>query len=228
MPSLVDWTEHVPTNAILNTVPSRARCRLTDADLLNGARLGDAEAWRTLYQRYLPAVWRQAYALVSDVHAAEDVASETMLALLQSIDRLETDAPKIAGWLRSVVRCKAADHQRKHFRARDKLALVAGAAADSPSVETPSAPIEAAETRSHVQAVLDELPDRHRSVLEWKYLDALSVREIAERTGETEKAVEAALYRARREFRRLFELQRMRVSDMTRNRDIGVDTKPES
>src|SRR5688572_7687551 len=102
---------------------SGARCLLTDADLLHGARRGDAEAWRTLYARYLPLVWRQAYALISDVHAAEDIASETMLALLRSIDRLETDEPKIGGWLRTVVRCKAADHQRKLIRARDAIAV---------------------------------------------------------------------------------------------------------
>jgi DNA-directed RNA polymerase specialized sigma24 family protein len=45
-------------------------------------------------------------------------------------------------------------------------------------------------------------------VLEWKYLDALRVREIAERLGDSEKAIETVLYRARREFRRLFEAKR--------------------
>jgi DNA-directed RNA polymerase specialized sigma24 family protein len=38
-------------------------------------------------------------------------------------------------------------------------------------------------------------------VLEWKYLESSSVRDIAERLGKTEKAVEAALYRARISFR---------------------------
>jgi RNA polymerase sigma-70 factor (ECF subfamily) len=201
---------------------------LTDADLLLGARRGDAEAWRTLYERYLPAVWRQAYALVSDVHAAEDIASETMVALLRSIDRLETDTPKIAGWLRAVVRCKAADHQRKQFRSRDKLAVAAGAATDCSAIDSPSAPLETAETQHHVLSVLDELPDRQRCVLEWKYLDALGVREIAERMGDTEKAVEAVLYRARREFRRLFELERLPGSRTRRDHNVQVDTKPES
>jgi RNA polymerase sigma-70 factor (ECF subfamily) len=179
--------------------------RLTDADLLCAARGGNAEAWRTLYQRYLPSVWRQAYALVDDVHAAEDVASETMIALVQGIDRLETDVPKIAGWLRAVVKCKAADHHRKTFRLRDKLPLAAGAAAASTGDANPAEPLEIAERRAHVLSILEEMPDRQRTILEWKYLDALRVREIAERLGETEKAVETVLYRARREFRRLFE-----------------------
>ncbi len=178
---------------------------MTDAELLRGARSGNAEAWRTLYLRYLPSVWRQAYALVEDVHVAEDVTSETMVALLVGIDRLETDVPKIAGWLKAVVRCKVADHHRRAFRFRERLTHVASTAESSTGDANPAEPLETAETKCRVLEVLEELTDRQRVVLEWKYLDALRVREIAERLGETEKAVETVLYRARREFRRLFE-----------------------
>jgi RNA polymerase sigma-70 factor, ECF subfamily len=200
---------------------------LTDADLLLAARRGDAEAWRTLHQRYLPAVWRQAYALVADVHAAEDITSETMLALLRGIDRMDAEAPKIAGWLAAVVRFKAADYQRTVIRARQKLNIVAMTAAEGEST-SPSAPLEVAETREAVLSVLDQLPERQRTVLEWKYLDSLGVREIADRLGETEKAVEAVLYRARREFRRLFDLLQARQNEVARVRNIQIDTKRES
>src|SRR5262245_61993184 len=115
-----------------------------------------------LYERSLPAVWRQAYALVGDVHAAEDITSETMLALLNNIDRLETDAPKIAGWLRVVVRCKAADYQRSAIRMRNKLSVHAQGAASSRQEDGPSVPLETEETRAHVLRILDELPDRQR------------------------------------------------------------------
>jgi RNA polymerase sigma-70 factor (ECF subfamily) len=196
---------------------------LTDADLLRGARRGNAEAWRTLYERSLPAVWRQAYALVGDVHVAEDIASETMLALLKNIDRLETDAPKIAGWLRVVVRCKAADYQRSVIRTRSKLSVAAGSAMECLDNDSPSAPLETEEIRAHVLRILDELPDRQRVLLEWKYLDGLRVREIAERLGDSEKAVETVLYRARREFRRLFEKQRLLAVHVSRTGERGAD-----
>ena len=107
-----------------------------------------------------------------------------------------------------MVRCKAADYQRKVFRARDKLGMVADASTDGHAAVSPSGPLESEETRLEVLRVLDELPDRQRLVLEWKYLDALRVREIAERLGDSEKAIETVLYRARREFRRLFEAKR--------------------
>jgi RNA polymerase sigma-70 factor (ECF subfamily) len=200
---------------------------LTDADLLRGAQRGDAEAWRTLYQRALPGVWRQAYALVGDVHVAEDITSETMLALLKNIERLETDAPKIAGWLRVVVRCKAADYQRSVVRNRQKLS-VAASSAECLDGDGPSAPLEAKEIRAQVLRILDELPDRQRVVLELKYLDALRVREIADRLGDSEKAVETVLYRARREFRRLFELGQPRGAHVTRTGERGADIPQQS
>jgi RNA polymerase sigma-70 factor, ECF subfamily len=201
---------------------------LTDADLVRGARGGNAEAWRSLYQRYLPAVWRQAYALVADVHVAEDITSETMLALLKGIASLEQDGSSVASWLRTVTRCKAADHHRQVFRARDKLPPAAGDSAICVVDADPAAPLETEETRRHVHRVLEEMPDRQRTVLEWKYLDSLRVKEMAERLGETEKAVETVLYRARIEFRRRFEHEEFRRANVTRLPETDTDPPPES
>ena len=203
---------------------------MTDVELLYGARRGDAEAWRTLYARYLPFVWRQAHTLLGDPHAAEDVTSEVMLALLRNIDNLESEVPKLGGWLRTVVRCKVADHQRALIRARNKMAVAAGrlAADDAQTQPAPSVPLEVVETKSRVHLALDALPERQRIVLEWKYLDALSVREMAERLGETEKAVESVLYRARREFRRLFDSQRLLDPVVMKNGEVPAEGKAHS
>ena len=201
---------------------------MTDAQLLCEARSGNAEAWRTLYKRCLPAVWRQAYALVSDSHIAEDVTSETMLALLQNIHRIDTETPRIAGWLRSVVRCKVADHHRRAFRARDHLQAAAEIFGEEFSAADPARPLENDETKSQVLRVLDRLSDRQRCLLEWKYLEGLRVRDIAERLGETEKAIETVLYRARREFRRLFESEEFCRADVRTARPPSAELSQES
>src|SRR3954470_14716045 len=133
-----------------------ARCGLTDVELLYGARRGDAEAWRTLYVRYLPFVWRQAHALLDDPHAAEDVTSEVMLALLRNIQNLESDVPKLGGWLRAAARGKAADHQPALIRSRAKLAVAATRLEvnGSQAQLDPSAPLEVVETKSRVHLAL--------------------------------------------------------------------------
>ena len=52
---------------------------------------------------------------------------------------------------------------------------------------------------------MDGLTDQHRLALEWKYVDGLSVRDMAHRWSTTEKAVESILFRARNEFRSAYD-----------------------
>lgn len=179
--------------------------RLTDGELIAAVRLGNAEAWRELYTRWMPWVWRYAYTLVQDTHVAEDVTSETMAAWVKNLDRIGSDAPQVAAWLRSVVRHKAADHHRSSARFRKATEGVAAVAEVTARDDSPSQPLETAEAREQVVLALGRLKETHRVVLEWKYADGMSVRQVAERLGMTEKAIEANLYRARREFRRQFE-----------------------
>ena len=80
------------------------------------------------------------------------------------------------------------------------IARVAGGPSKAPSLD-PTKPLEIAETRSQVLAALDRLSDSQRLALEWKYVENLSTREIAIRFGQTEKAVESILFRARNRFR---------------------------
>ncbi len=199
---------------------------MTDAELIRRAREQNSEApekrieaWNTLSRRYLPLVWRCAYALLQNIHVAEDVVSETMLVLLKNIDQIDDEAPKISAWLRSVVRHKVADHHRRAYRAKDHLPRVVlaqqrrdGERQRREGPQDPSAPLLIAEKKTQIVEILEGLPERQRLALEWKYVEGLRVREISERLGETEKAIEATLYRARREFRRLYQISENETS----------------
>jgi len=61
------------------------------------------------------------------------------------------------------------------------------------------------EIAGYVQATLEELPDNYARALEWKYMQGLSVAEIAGELGLGEKAAESVLTRARKAFRESFE-----------------------
>ena len=171
---------------------------MTDAELVCAARENNPEAWRELCDRYLPHVWRYAYMSTGDRHSAEDVTSETMLAFLKSIHQLNCQKPQLAAWLRSVVRHKVADQHRGNYRRKQRMREFSDTNNGSPPEVSPSARLEAEETGEVILGILDKLSDVQRSVLEWKYGDGLSVREIALRLEKTEKGVEASLYRARR------------------------------
>jgi RNA polymerase sigma-70 factor (ECF subfamily) len=182
---------------------------MTDADLIRAVQAGDETALEALYHRYLPAVWRYACSqLAGNVHAAEDVTSETFLAAVRQVGRLSPDAGSVAGWLIGIARHKVADLRRRRGRERIAGAEPAAGGIAGPGAADGPAAVEAAEVRARVKNVMDTLADDERLALEWKYLDGLSVREIALRLGRTEKAAEAVLYRARGAFRAAFERAR--------------------
>ncbi len=185
---------------------------MTDADLIRAVQAGDAAALDTLYRRYLPSVWRYAFArLFGDAGAAEDVVSETFLAAVRRIGRLKPEGGSLAGWLIGIARHKVGDVHRRRARVRTGLEVPPDQSRREPHGPAtgrdanPAAPLEAAETRARVAEVLDTLPEPQRMALEWKYLDHLSVREIARRLDRTEKAAETILYRARKAFRETYE-----------------------
>jgi RNA polymerase sigma-70 factor (ECF subfamily) len=179
---------------------------LTDAELLRSVRIGDVSAWEHLYRRYLPAVWRYVDLQVGgDNHLAEDIVSETFLALVRQIPGLALGDSNLLGWLLAVARNKIGDHRRSIARRAQAAKVASGDRVSGTAAIAPEAPLEVAEIRQQVLAVLDQLPHDERLVLEWKYLEELSVGEIAGRLGRTEKAVESVLYRARRSFRSLFK-----------------------
>jgi len=154
-------------------------------------REGDSGAVAELYQRYAPIVWRYVFARIRpDVHAGQDVLSETFLAAIRSLKN-GTMTENVAGWLTGIARNKMADW----YRQREK----------STTTDTEPATQDTSSASEVVADVLDALPGDERVVLEWKYLDRCTVREIAERLGRTEKAVEALLYRARKAFRAHYE-----------------------
>ncbi|MBC8351699.1 MAG: sigma-70 family RNA polymerase sigma factor [Planctomycetes bacterium] len=162
----------------------------------------DPAAYQCLSERYLPSVWRFVYTRVDgDSHLAEDIVSETMLALIRAVsDEATAEIENPGGWLRSVANHKVQDHYRAVARVRH-LIDEAKQTVESEEQEDPAKQSETQEKRAEIRTAMDELSEQYRTALEWKYLDKLSVREIAERWDTTEKAVESILFRARGELR---------------------------
>lgn len=175
---------------------------MNDSDLVRRLRERDPAAFQCLNERYLPAVWRFVYMRVDgDSHLAEDIVSEAVLALVRFLSEESNDEiENPGGWLRSVAKHKVQDHYRAVARVRH-LIDDAKQTAEADTRDDPAKCEESREKRAEVRRAMDEISDQHRAVLEWKYLDKLSVREIADRWDTTEKAVESILFRARRELR---------------------------
>lgn len=162
-----------------------------EEELIRRVRAGDSDAVAELYRRYAPVVWRFVFARMrQDSHAGQDVLSETFLAAIRALQEGKT-MDNMAGWLTGIARHKTADWYRQQ--------------GESASAEAEPATRESSGASGVVAEVLEGLPPEERVILEWKYLDRCTVREIAERMGRTEKAVEALLYRARQAFKARYQ-----------------------
>ena len=71
----------------------------------------------------------------------------------------------------------------------------------APASDEPETRVWREQLHRIVEATLDSLPGHYGEVLEWKYIDGLSVNEIAARLDLGQKAAESLLTRAREAFR---------------------------
>jgi len=143
-----------------------------------------------LYDRALPQVYGYLLARCGERSVAEDLTSETFLAAAR-----QADGPLTVAWLIGVARHKLADHWRRQAR-EERLLRAVGA-----ETEDRSDPWEGELDVLRARQVLATVAAQHRSALTLRYLDGLSVPEVAALLGRTVGATEALLVRARRELR---------------------------
>ncbi len=180
-----------------------------DLELARRILAGDQAAFRRLFDQYFPRLYRFALArLRGDADGAAEVVQLTFCKAIERLDSYRGEAA-LYTWFCQICRNSIADYCRDHQR--DRAALVP--IEDEPEVravlEALTAPVndqpEMEQWRGDlgrlVQATMDALPNRYGEVLEWKYVDGLSVREIADRLELGEKAAESMLTRARVAFR---------------------------
>jgi RNA polymerase sigma-70 factor (ECF subfamily) len=152
-----------------------------------------------IYDRSLPQVYGYLLSRCGEKAVAEDLTSETFLAAAAGVGPRD---PVTVGWLLGVARHKLADHWRRQARQERLLQAVASGVADpDPGDDTWDVTVDVMRARQ----LLARLVPQHRAALALRYLDGLSVPEVAALLERTVHATEALLVRARRELRNLYE-----------------------
>jgi len=129
----------------------------------------------------------------------EDLVQETLLHAWRARGRFRGEASPLT-WVLAIARNRVRLRHRslEAGAARDRVLHALAAVASEP---VPQDVLEDAETRRRVRRALEEIGPEYEEVLVRRYFDGWAVRRIAEEAGESEKAVESRLHRAREALR---------------------------
>lgn len=151
------------------------------------------------------------YRVGRDADLAGDVAQETFVTALETIDRFDPARGDMFPWLTYIAR----NCIRKALRQSRDSALsdfwenvdrrLPRALTDLGMSVLPGELLERKETAELVRMALTNLPLRYQVALRRRYFEELSLHEMAALEGSSEGAMKVLLHRARQAFRTAFE-----------------------
>jgi RNA polymerase sigma-70 factor (ECF subfamily) len=179
-------------------------------DVIEACQRGDQEAFRVLFDTHKDRVYSIALRYAGDSATAMDIAQDTFLKLLSSIQQFRGDA-SFESWLYRLVVNACLDYHRKRRRFLPLLEDGLEQALDVFRGPRESAlnDLLREEQEERVQQVVAQLPEEQRIVVVLRYTDGLSYEEIADVLGCRRGTVASRLNRAHKALER--RLSRLRL-----------------
>jgi RNA polymerase sigma-70 factor (ECF subfamily) len=163
--------------------------------VLGAATRGDMDALGELWRDLQPRLLR--YLTVVAPGAAEDLASETWLAVLRGIGRFQGDEPAFRAWVFTIARHHVVDGGRRTARKAAK-GLLATALADSAAPDDPAAAaLEGISTRAAL-ARIATLPTDQAEAITLRVVVGLDVGRVAAILGKRPGAIRVLAHRGLR------------------------------
>jgi RNA polymerase sigma-70 factor (ECF subfamily) len=173
---------------------------------------GEQRAFDEFFNGYFDRLYRFALVRLNyDADLSEDIVQQTLCKAVEKISLYRGEAAMFT-WLCRICRNTIVDTFRAAGGSRSQVVpfeeneeiRLALETVSAMRTDDPEANSINAEVTRLVRVVLDYLPRRYGQVLEWKYIEGYSVREIAGYLDIAPKAAESMLTRARNAFREGF------------------------
>jgi RNA polymerase sigma-70 factor (ECF subfamily) len=165
------WRGHKPLGSLIELEPANDESR-SDHDLIAAVNHGDHGAFEALYWRHRDWVVNLAFRCTGDHSLALDVLQETFLYFLKRFPGFALSC-QLRSFLYPAVRNLAIAARRKAHR----LQSLGG---ELPEMEAPHPAPTGDAARDQLAAMVSTLPAVQREVLLLRFVDGLSLAEIAE------------------------------------------------
>ncbi len=193
---LVDKPRELPAGREAAGTPSDHI--LKEWKLVQRAQELDESALASLYSTYYPRIYNYAFLHIGDVHTAEDLTSEVMLKLLESIKKYRFKGLPFSAWVFRIARNKLIDLHRRRKR-RGEVSLTEPLTGMQITPETLA---ERALDRGQIHLALKYLTDEQRQVIVLKFLQGFDNPSVARILNRSEGAIKSLQHRALHSLRR--------------------------
>jgi len=178
----------------------------TESRALAGLRKLDSQVIAAIYDRYFPEIYRYIRYRIDDDAAAEDLASDVFMRLIEAAKKQQGPHSSLKGWLIVTASNVVNDHLRKRYRRREEELP------DSLPDEKQGivSEVDAREEQRSVRMAYEQLTEDQQHVLALRFGQGYSLEETADQLNKNINAVKALQFRA------LASLQRQ-IGEVTRD-----------
>ena len=177
---------------------------LSDEHLMGCLRDGRGEALAVLFDRYEKLVLSIAMKIVRDPGEAEDVTQTVFLDIFRAVAQFDPGRGNTKVWLMQYAYHRAFN-RRQHLQCRAfyKSTELEEAVESRHVVAHPTFGLSSTEAKELIRQSMAALSDTQKSVIEMACYEGLSMREIADRTGDSFANVRHQYYRGLKKLRSL-------------------------
>jgi len=174
-----------------------------DQELLEKASRAEPAALGMLYDQYVEKIYAYIYHRVGQADLAEDLTGQVFMRMLEAVRSGKGWRTSFSGWLYRIAHNLVIDHYRRKHRATfvdiDDAEPVQAQSGD------PVRSVENQYERERLRTALAKLTEEQSQVISLRFLEDLSIAEVAEIMEKTEGAVKALQYRAVLALRRVMQ-----------------------
>lgn len=173
--------------------------------LLERAKVYDVDALAEIYDHYEARIYSYIYHRVGSQPVAQDLTSQVFLRVLEAIQHERAWESSFSGWLYRIAHNLVVDHYRRHGR-NTQVAIDELPALPAHS-EEPERAAERALAAEDLRTAINRLTEEQAQVVTLRFLEGMSIAEVAHAMGKSEGAIKAMQYRAVTSLRRHLEYQ---------------------
>jgi RNA polymerase sigma-70 factor (ECF subfamily) len=165
--------------------------------ILSGILKGNERAFDDFYEEFFPKIYKYAYKRTKSREVAEDLTSETFIKVLKGLPHFEVrEYGGLDVWVYKIERNVIRDWFRRNIGRETLPFEEKWEERFFPLLNDPYIMMEASEIRDFVNCALNELPLQYKEIINLRFFERKSIKELAMILNKTEDNVKVLQFRA--------------------------------